>query len=327
MPAIKLSNFKIPIKKVVTAVMLLTFLQACSTHAEYRTEYVGVKQRWDKDHKAKEENVTNIEFVDFRVVRDYLNFKKRTHYILQEYEFERYEKYERMHYGGDVVLLFIPLYGLIICMADIKNCFGYTGDWTDYEEIDENVRLSGNIENKTYQGFPDDTSVSWVLSGESEVGNSYKHVGEYREIYYGSINIKKIVQDWIERPVKLRVDFEASYEGSVYRSAYEFSADELASFSLESDAWNSPEENKHKYFYELTSALRAGKHDAALVAFHKLESMDFEKPESFWYRYAITAQRARKILLAIEKAEKYLQVAKKRVYAKQAQALIAEESR
>jgi hypothetical protein len=72
----------------------------------------------------------------------------------------------------------------------------------------------------------------------------------------------------------------------------------------------------------LTRALKVGNHSAALAAFKKLEDMDFEKPESFWYRYALSAHKAGKPGLATEKAKQYLQVATKRTYEKEATALL-----
>ena len=318
-----MNTFTVRIAKAVLAIALLMTLQACANRQEFRTEYAGVQQRWDKDYDAKRDNIRNLELINFNVRDGYLHFAHRTHYVLQEYDFERYKRYDRMHFAPDWPMLIIPLYGWLACLMDTKNCFGYTTSWTDYpENIDQNERPTGNIENKSYSELPYDATLSLVLSGQLQSGEIYSHPAERLNRNSRSINIKRIIQSWPNEPNTLSAKFNMEHLGKTYETLYELSDTQIAALALESDNWNSPQENRHKYFYQLTNALQAGNHSAALLAFKKLEDMDFEKPESFWYRYALSAQSAGKPELAATKAEKYLQVAVKRTYAKEATALL-----
>ncbi len=310
--------------KILFAVALVMTLQACATskdfRIEYRTEYAGVKQRWDKDYDAKKENVRNIELTNFSVREGYLHFAPQTHYVLQEYDFDRYNEYDRWHYAPKWEFMIVPVIGWFACLLDIEDCFGRTTRWSDQpNHIDKNERLTGNIEKKSYSGLPDGAVLSGELSGQSEAGELHSQPSTY----YRSINIKKIIQSWPYKPNALTAKFIIEHQGKTYETVYELTDTQIASLALESDSWNSPQENKHKYFYQLTSALEAGNHLAALLAFKKLENMDFEKPESFWYRYALSAQSAGNHELAAAKAKRYLQVAVKRTYENEARALIA----
>lgn len=321
------SKLNIQISKVIASVLLLFLLQACSSYTEYKTEYAGTKQRWDNEREAKNNNVTHLDFYNFRLSHDTLYFYKRTHYVLNEYDFERYKEYSRYHRSGNLILLFIPIIGWTYCLADTKACLGSTSNWRDPTRTDKDERLSGNFENKVETHyFPRDTSVLVMLSGESKTGKLHKEQYNNYRSSLSSIKLKSIIEKWPEKPVTFRVDFEVSHDENTYKSFYELSSEQIASLSLKSDKWNSPEENRHKYFYELTSALQAGNHALALTKFKILEEMDFKKPESFWYRYAISAKRSGNISLAKEKAEKYLDLAEKRQYEKEAKALLAEKS-
>lgn len=319
-----MNTFTARTAKALLAIALLTTLQACANRQEFRTEYAGVQQRWDKDYDAKKENVRNIELTNFSVREGYLHFVPQTHYVLQEYDFERYKRYDRMYFAPEWPMLIIPLYGWIACLMDTKSCFGYTTSWTNYpENIDQNERPTGNIENKSYSELPYGATLSLVLSGQLQSGEIYSHPAEGLNPNAQSINIKRIIQSWPNKPNTLNAKFNIEHQGKTYETVYDLSGTQIASLALESDSWNSPQENKHKYFYQLTSALEAGNHLAALLAFKKLEDMDFEKPESFWYRYALSAQSAGKHELAAAKAKRYLQVAVKRTYENEARALIA----
>ncbi|AKH68768.1 hypothetical protein IMCC21906_01089 [Spongiibacter sp. IMCC21906] len=312
---------KINVGVVVLATILL---QACSTYEERKTEYAGVKQRWEKDYKAKENNVSNIELVNFRTNSNTLLFSVQTDYIQKEYEFDRYNEYSRMHYGADVAMLVIPLFGWIACVMDVRHCFGYTGDWSDYPyEIDKNERLSGNVKEKSYSSFPSDVLIKSDLIGVLKSGETVTHSYDDNRHSLRYIPIKNIVQGWAAKPESLKAVFTILHNNKRYESEYQFSDADLLVFSFKSDAWNTPKENRHHYFYQLTAALQKGDHAAALRAYGKLEALAFKKPESFWYRYAVSAKQVGKIDLAKEKAEKYLQVSTKRRYQKEATALLS----
>jgi hypothetical protein len=310
--------------KILFAIALVMTLQACATskdfRVEYRTEYAGVEQRWDDDYDAKKENVRNIELTNFSVREGYLHFSPRTHYVLQEYDFDRYNEYDRWHYAPKWEYMIVPVIGWFACLLDLENCFGRTTPWSDRpNRIDKNERPTGNVENKSYSGLPYGAVLSGELSGQSEA----EELHSQPSTYYRSINIKKIIQSWPYKPNALTAIISAKYQDKTYETVYKLTDTQLASLALESDNWNSPLENKHKYFYQLTSALETGNHLAALLAFKKLEDMEFEKPESFWYRYAQSAKSAGKHELAAIKAEKYLQVAVRRTYEKEATALVS----
>jgi hypothetical protein len=314
--------------KILIAIAVLMTLQACATRPssrlEFKTEYVGIEQRWDSDSKAKEDNVRNIEFVDFSVVNGSLRFSPQTDYILQEYDFEHYKEYDRTHFGPKWDFILFPVIGWMACIFDITKCFGWTTDWSNYSNSKrDNEQPNGNIQEKTYSRLPYGTTVNVALSGQLPSGDIYTTPSEKLWSSADSIYIKQKVQEWPAKPTTLSVQFNAAYKRESYDTRYDFTDSEIASLTLESDNWNSPQENKHKYFYQLTSALETGDYLAALLAFKKLEDMEFEKPESFWYRYAQSAQSAGKHELAAIKAEKYLQVAVRRTYEKEAKALVS----
>ncbi|CAA0093376.1 Uncharacterised protein [Zhongshania aliphaticivorans] len=313
--------------KILIAIAVLMTLQACTTrpsrHIEFKTEYIGIEQRWDSDSKAKEENVRNIEFGNFNVINGSLHFSPQTHYILQEYNFEHYEEYDRTHFGPKWNFILFPVIGWMACLFDITECFGWTTDWSDWSSSkSKNEQPNGNIQEKTYSKLPYDTTVSLAFSGQLPSGKVYTSPSEKLWRGVGPVDVKRKVQKWPEKPTTLSVQFNIAHKEESYDTRYDFTDTEIASLTLESDSWNSHDENRHKYFYQLTSALKAENHSAALAAFKKLEDMDFEKPESFWYRYALSAKKAGKPDIAATKARQYLKVAIKRTYEKEATVMI-----
>lgn len=307
--------------KVFFSVTVLLAMQACAAHKELKTEYVGVQHRWDKDYKAKDDNVRNIELTDFSVREGKLHFSRNTHYVLEEYSFDRYQNLERTHHAPKWKFILTPVFGWFACLFDIPYCVGRTTGWYDAGYTDKNERPTGNIENKTKSGIPYGAILTGNLFGQSEAGE----LRSESETYYRSMNVKSIVQNWSHKPRTLTAQFTVQYRDEKFETVYHFTETQMASLELESDNWNSPKENKHKYFYRLTSALKAGKYTEALRAFKKMEEMDFEKPESFWYHYARSARDAGKHVLAAAKAERYLDVSVKRTYEAEAAAMLSGE--
>jgi TPR repeat protein len=81
-------------------------------------------------------------------------------------------------------------------------------------------------------------------------------------------------------------------------------------------------EQKLSYFKMLKAALLDNNHNKAISIFQKVEALDFVKPESFWYRYAVSLQKSGNKEQASLYAKKYIELSKKQKYLKDALKLV-----
>jgi|GEM_PF-4595946 len=307
--------------KLVGSALALLLLQACSTQVYTKTEFQRVGQYWQKDSEAKKTNVENIRAKTW-LAGDELNFEVFTDYQVREYDYDLYYYYEQYYFPPKWATLAIPVMGWLACAMGDMHCFGRTTSWERRDTIKENDRPNGTVKNSMHWGVPDASRYQVDLVGTLSSGEEYQDVVPGSRIYKYRFNLKSRLQQWPAMPETLRADFKALYGDNRYESTYTLSAEQLASLQLASDAWNTPQENRHKYFYELLTAMQTQDHTRAMRAFAKLEAMAFEKPESFWYHYAATASAVGNTELASEKAKQYLVKTNKNAYTKQAQALI-----
>ncbi|PCM43025.1 hypothetical protein [Marinobacter sp. ANT_B65] len=307
--------------KLVGLALALLLLQACSTQLYTKTEFQRVGQYWQDDSEAKEANVEKVH-VKTWLDGDELKFDVYTYYQVQEYDYDLYYYYEQYYFPPEWATLAIPVIGWLACAMGDLHCLGHTTRWERRDTIRENERPNGVVETKLHGGVPETSHYQVDLAGTLSSGEDYQDVVPGNRIYKYRFNLKSRLQQWPALPETLRVDFKTFHDDTRYESTYTLSAEQLASMQLASDAWNTPQENRHKYFYELLTAMQAQEHTRAMRAFAKLEAMDFDKPESFWYHYAATASEVGNAELASEKAKQYLAKTKKAVYSRQAQALV-----
>lgn len=318
----KVRTMRFDLPKILAMLCIMVFIQGCSNKIVYRYDDLGVTKKWDKDSEVKK-NIVGIKDVKHTVKDGSLRFYLKTDYLRREWAFDSTRVHEDINVAGEP-MAFFPLFGQIICLMDLKACFGY---WIYDDNVyveHKNKRLSGNTKTISTNSDGDRVSVKASLNAFNDsdelIVESIKLKGTGRD--YKGIELRDELNKLPQRPEKVDIEFTFIRGKHQFSSSYKLTQNQLNQLNLQSDLWLSEYELKTKYIKQLKAALAEGDYKSASDTFAIIEKLPFEKPDSFWYRYAVTLKEDGQLAKSKEIAQKYLNIAKNRRYEDQAKKIL-----